>query len=380
MSATCAPARPAPLTRFDRYVLRRFLAASGLLLVLLVLTFVVLDYVEFVDDFLDRGASQRDVFGTYYLHYVPEMIRLVSPLAVFLGAIYTVSRLAQTMQLAALRSAGVSVWRFARPFLLAGAVITVALLGWNGWVVPRANVTVHEFQDEYYRDAPEERTGSEVVRQLAPDAILSVGYVDRNEARAFRTTAIRLDTASGGAPVGVLQRLDAPEMAWIDSLQTWRLTTPTLRTFAADGSESVRDLATLDTAFALLPRDLAQSERDAERMTIPEARAYVASLDRAGVRQRGRPVVAFHSKVAYPLANLILIALAVPLAARRRRGGQAAQFALGLGVAFLYLSLQRTIEPLGYVGGVPPEVAAWVAHAVFAVVAVWAMVRAHRVG
>ena len=368
------------MTRFDRYVLRRFLAASGLLLVLLVLTFVVLDYVEFVDDFLDRGASQRDVFGTYYLHYVPEMIRLVSPLAVFLGAIYTVSRLAQTMQLAALRSAGVSVWRFARPFLLAGAVITVALLGWNGWVVPRANVTVHEFQDEYYRDAPEERTGSEVVRQLAPDAILSVGYVDRNEARAFRVTAIRLDTASGGAPVGVLQRLDAPEMAWIDSLQSWRLTTPTLRTFATDGSESVRDLATLDTAFALLPRDLAQSERDAERMTIPEARGYVASLDRAGVRQRGRPVVAFHSKLAYPLANLILIALAVPLAARRRRGGQAAQFALGLGVAFLYLSLQRTIEPLGYVGDVPPEVAAWVAHAVFAVVAVWAMVRAHRVG
>ena len=380
MSATCAPARPAPLTRFDRYVLRRFLAASALLLVLLVLTFIVLDYVEYVDDFLDRGATQAQVFGTYYLHYVPEMIRLVSPLAVFLGAIYTTARLAQSMELAALRSAGVSVWRYARPFLLAGVVFTAAMLAWNGWVVPRANVVVHDFQNNYYREAPEERSGSEVVRQLAPDAVLAVGYVDRDEARAFRVTALRLDTASGGVPVGVRQRLDSPEMVWIDSLRTWRLTTPSLRTFGPAGGETVEDLASLDTAFALLPRDLAQSERDAERMTIPEAREYVASLERAGVRERGRPIVAFHSKLAYPLANLILVALAVPLASRRRRGGQAAQLALGLGVAFVYLSMQRTIEPLGYVGDVPPEAAAWVAHAVFAAVAMLAMWRAHRVG
>ena len=69
------------MTRFDRYVLVRFLAASGLLLALLIVTFVVLDYVEYVDDFLDRGATQAEVFGTYYLHYIPEIVRLVSPLA-----------------------------------------------------------------------------------------------------------------------------------------------------------------------------------------------------------------------------------------------------------------------------------------------------------
>ena len=367
------------MTRFDRYVLVRFLAASGLLLALLIVTFVVLDYVEYVDDFLDRGATQGQVFGTYYLHYVPEIVRLVLPLAVFLGAIYTTARLAQSMQLAALRSAGVSIWRYARPFLLAGIAITALMLAFNGWVVPRANVVVHAFQNQYYREAPEERTGSEVVRQLAPDALLAVGYFDRDEGRAFRVTALRLDTASGGAPIGVRQRLDAPEMEWIDSLRTWRLRTASLRTFGTGGAETVRESAELDTAFAVLPRDLAQSDRDAERMTLPEARAYVQSLDRAGVREKGRPVVSFHGKLAYPLANLILILLAVPLASRRRRGGQAAQLALGLGVAFVYLAMQKTIEPLGYVGDVPPEAAAWIPHALFALLAVGAMWRAHRV-
>ena len=364
------------MTRFDRYVLVRFLAASSLLLVLLIVTFVVLDYVEYVDDFLDRGATQREVFGTYYLHYIPEIVRLVSPLAVFLGAIYTTARLAQSMQLAALRSAGVSTWRFARPFLLAGVAITLVLLGFNGWTVPRANVVVHAFQNQYYRDAPENRTGSGLVRQLAPDAILTVNHFDREDGRAFGVTALRFDTL-GGAPVGIRERIDAAEMVWLDSLEKWNLKTVDVREF--EGEERFQETAGLDSAFAVLPRDLAQSERNAERMTLPEAAAYVRSLDRAGVREKGRPIVSLHSKLSYPLANLILIALAVPLASRRRRGGQAAQLALGLGVAFVYLAMQKTMEPLGYVGDIPPVLAAWIPHAVFAVLAVVALVRSHRV-
>ncbi|MEM1056048.1 MAG: LptF/LptG family permease [Bacteroidota bacterium] len=364
------------MTRFDRYILVRFLAACGLLLVLLIVTFVVLDYVEYVDDFLDRGATQAQVFGEYYLHYVPEIIRLVSPLAVFLGAIYVVARLAQSMQLAALRSSGISTWRFARPFVYAGVFITVLLLGFNGWVVPRSNVVVHAFQNQYYRDAPEDRTGSEIVRPLAPDAVLAVGYFDREEGRAFRVTALRFDTL-GGVPVGIRERIDAPEMEWLDSLSTWRLSNASIREFEVQ--ENVREIAQLDTAFALFPRDLAQGDRDAERMTLPEAVAYVESLDRVGVREKGRPIVSLHSKLSYPLANLILVLLAVPLAARRRRGGQAVQLALGLGVAFVYLAMQRTIEPLGWVGDVPPVWASWIPHLTFAVLTAVAIVRAHRV-
>ncbi len=88
--------------------------------------------------------------------------------------------------------------------------------------------------------------------------------------------------------------------------------------------------------------------------------------------------MAYHSKVAYPFANLILVLLAVPMAARRRRGGQAAQLAAGLGVAFLYLAFQKTIEPLGYVQTIPPVVAAWLPHLVFAAIAAVLLIRANR--
>ena len=364
------------MTRFDRFVLARFFAAFGLLLALLIVTFVVLDYVERVDDFMDRGAAMSDVFGTYYLHYVPEIIRLVSPLAAFLAAIFVTSRLAQSMQLAALRAAGISTLRFARPIALGGALIAVVMLGFNGWIVPRAVSVVHDFQNRYYRDAPERSGGSASVRQIAADAILSVGFFDREAARAYRVTAIQFDTTSASS--GVRARLDAAEMEWLDSLATWRLQRVSTRSFAAGGSVA-RELPTLDSAFALHPRDLAETNRDTERMTLPEARAFVQTLSRTGVREIGRPVVAYHAKLAYPLANFILAILAVPMASRRRRGGQAAQLAIGLGVAVVYLGVQKTMEPLGFVGDIPPELAAWAPHVLFGALALVALARMRRV-
>ena len=362
------------MTRFDWHLLRRFAAGSALLMVLLVATFVVLDFAERVDDFLDRQATAGLILG-YYVNYVPEIIQLTSPLALFLSAVYVTARLAQSMQLTAVHMAGVSLWRIMRPVVAAAAVFTAAMLWFNGFVVPRATAAVHAFQNEYYRDAPEAQSGSEIFRQTAPGVVLSAGFFDRREAQAYRVSLVTVGDSAGA---GVASRLDAAQMTWVDSLGVWRARDVVVREFGAGGAERFRTFATLDTALAVLPRDLAQSERDADRLTLPEARQFVQSLERAGVTERGRPLVAYYNRYAYPFANLVLVLIAVPLAAVRRRGGQAAQLAIGLGVAFVYLALQKTIEPLGYVQTVAPAVAAWLPHVLFGAVAAALLVRAHR--
>lgn len=362
------------MTRFDWHVLRRFVAGTALLMVLLIATFVVLDFAERVDDFLDRGAETGQILR-YYLFYIPEIIRLTSPLAVFLSAIYVTARLAQSMQLTAVRMAGVSLWRYMRPLVAFAVLFTGAMIGFNGFAVPLATAVVHEFQNEYYRDAPEGSGESEIVRQAAPGVILTAGFFDRREAQAFRVSLV---TVADTAGPGIRSRLDAQDMAWVDTLGLWRAENVVVRSFDASGRERFAVYETLDTTLAVLPRDLAQSSRDADRLTLPEARAFVRSLERAGVQERGRPLVSYYNKLAYPVANLVLVLLAVPLAAQRRRGGQAAQLALGLGVAFVYLAMQKTVEPLGYVQTVPPLVAAWLPHVVFGAAALALLLRARR--
>ena len=367
------------MTTFDRHIIARFLAATVLLVGLLIVFFVVLDYLEYVDDFMDRGATTAEVFGTYYLNYIPEIVRLTSPLAVFLAAIYVTSRLAQSLQLVALQSSGVSLYRLMLPFVAVGIVVTGFMFWFNGWIVPHTNAVVIEFQNAYYKKAPDSPRTTQLYRQNRPGSVLSVGFFDRRGELAYRVSLQDFEDAAGEAGAARLaRRIEASEMGWNDSLGVWQLRDVTLWTFAPDGEAARREVAVLDTVLQVLPRDLARTERDAERLTIPEARAHIEALRRAGADQLGRPLVSYYGKFSYPIANLLLVVIGVTLASVRRRGGQAVQFGIGLFIAFAYLALQKLSEPFGYAGTLPPVVVAWLPHVLFAGFALLLLVRARK--
>ncbi|HEX7069157.1 MAG TPA: LptF/LptG family permease, partial [Rhodothermales bacterium] len=142
------------MTTFDLHIIRRLLTGFLFLLAVLIVFYIVLHYVEFIDDFMDRGASQRDVFLVYYPNLVPEIVRLTTPLALFLTCVYLTGRLAQEFQILALQTSGVSLYRLMVPFTLVGVILTAAIFAFSGWIVPVTNDTVLDFEQQYLKDAP----------------------------------------------------------------------------------------------------------------------------------------------------------------------------------------------------------------------------------
>ncbi len=361
------------MLRFDWYIVRRLITGYALLIGILIVFFIVVHYSEHMDDFHDRAAPTREVFLAYYPNLIPEIIRLVSPLALFLTAIHLTGRLAQSMQLVALQSSGVSLYRILRPYAVVGIGVTVFMFFFNGWVVPQSNRTVLDFEQQYLKDQVRTVATTDIHRQNRPGSILTVSYYDRAGSVAHRISLQEFDDGNR-----MERRIDSPRMEWIDSLSVWRLREPVIRTFDQDGRViRVRSTA-LDTTLNLLPDDLARSERDVESMTITDAAGYLEELRRSGIAEMGRTMVAYYDKFAYPVANLILIFIALPIASVRRRGGQAAQIGIGLGIAFLYLALQKLAEPFGYSGELHPAIAAWLPHVVFAIMAVVILTSARK--
>ncbi len=331
----------------------------------LILFFVVLHYVEYSDDFADHGAPIREVFLVYYPNYVPEIVRLTSPLALFLASIYLTGKLAQELQLAALQTSGVSLYRLMVPYLVVAVGVTGFMFWFNGWVVPVTNDTVLAFEQQYVKEDTAPIDISDVHRQNRPGQLVTVGYYDADD-----SVAINVSLQEFGGENRLVSRIDARRMEWVDSLGVWRLKDATERAFnAADRLTVRRRITRLDTLLNIYPRDFARTGRDVETMTIPVAADYVAALRRSGAGHLGRPLVAYHTKFSYPLANLLLLIISVPLAAVRRRGGQAVRFGIALSVAFVYLALQKLTQPFGYSGDLSPLLTAWLPHAVFAVVA-----------
>jgi lipopolysaccharide export system permease protein len=360
------------MTLFERHIIKRLLKGFFVFIGALLVFFVVLHWVEYSDDFLDGGASAYEVFTTFYPSYVPEIVRLTSPLALFLSCIYVTGTLAQELQLIALQTTGVSLYRLMRPYVVVGLGVTLFMFGFNGWVVPRTNEVVVKYENEYLPHGNTTTSTSEIHRRNGPHTILSVGYYDRERKRAYDVSLQRFD-----GPTRLDARTDADRMEWVDSLRTWRLDDVVTRRFEADSIAQTKTTS-LDTTLHVYPRDLARSQTDVAAMTLPAARNYLQALQRAGAGHLERPLVAYYNKFAYPFANLILVLLGVPLASVRRRGGQAVQFAIGLFLAFVYLSVQKLTEPFGYSGALPPSLTAWLPHLLFTVVALVVLWRTRK--
>lgn len=343
----------------------------GLLIGGLILFFILLHNVEFIDDFMDRGATMSDVFLVYYPNYIPEIIRLTSPLALFISAIFLTSRLTQKLELASLQAAGVSLYRLMVPFVATGIAISILMFWFNGWVVPQTNQVRLAFEQDYTKDASRRAEYANIHRQNAPGSILSVNFYERKSKTASTVTLSQF-TREGTLE----QRIDADRMVWDDSTEVWSLLNPVIRTFDETGELSRVSPARLDTVLSLGPRDLARVQGDVEAMTITEAQDYLDTLQRTAANRTGPSLVSYHTKFSYPWANLILVILAVPMASVRRRGGHAVQLGLGLFVAFAYLAIMKLTEPFGYAGALSPSLTAWLPHVVFLAFSCWMVWRA----
>ncbi|MCS7082830.1 MAG: LptF/LptG family permease [Bacteroidetes bacterium] len=349
------------LKLLDRYLGRQLLAVYWFLMGAFVAVFVLLDFVEHMDDFYDRAIPWRVVLGQYYAAYLPEMIKLVSPAAVFVATLFVSSRLAQRSELIAFRAAGVSPGRMLRPYAVLGLSVVLFMEFFNGWVVPRANRTRIAFENRYFMREGRLIEASNVFRQNGPTSFLGIGYFDRQERIGYSVVLQEFDRPFGA----LVRRIDAARMHWVDSLRRWRFEEVYEQRFLPEGVV-LHERRSWDTTLALSPRDLARDERDVEQMTISEARSYLELLERTGASHIDRPRVDYYAKFAYPIANFVVILLGFPLASVRRRGGMALALTAGLLLSFAYMGLIKLFEPFGYEGELHPLLVVWAPHFCFA--------------
>ncbi len=82
--------------------------------------------MEKLDDFIDANAPTR-VIVEYYIASIPEIVKLMIPVAVLLAALFVTGRLSSQNELAAIKSSGISLYRIMAPFLIIALIISLAI-------------------------------------------------------------------------------------------------------------------------------------------------------------------------------------------------------------------------------------------------------------
>jgi len=346
------------MTVVTRYMLREFLKAAAACTAGFLLLFVVIDFVERADDFLRHHAGLVEV-ARYYLYRSPSIFVMISPVVVLLAVLITVSLRARANEFTALFSGGISLLRACAPLIAGCAAFSILALAASEVLVPRTNRGAREIAR--LRMRPEKVAAQFSLNRYwvrAGDGILSAQVVDasRGELHGFQYLELDRDFR-------LVRRIDA-RLATAGERGLWKLREGKERSFADPSRASA--FREREFAFPATIQAFLDGETPPEEMTYAQLSSYIADSRERGYDVR-RYEVDLNAKISYPLLNVIISTIAIPLSLYApRKGGTWRSIGTGLLVGFVcWVALSASLS-LGHKGLLPPAAAAWLPDALFA--------------
>ncbi len=129
------------MPRFDRYLLTQLLAVFGFFALVLVLVYWVNRAVGLFDQLIGDGQTAL-VFLEFSVLTLPNVIRVVLPIAAFAAAVFVANRLMQDSELVVMQATGFSAFRLARPVVIFGLIVAGALLVLSHVLVPASREAI----------------------------------------------------------------------------------------------------------------------------------------------------------------------------------------------------------------------------------------------
>jgi lipopolysaccharide export system permease protein len=357
----------------DRYIVKQFLVTALFALFAVLIIFIIIDAMEKLDDFIDRQAGWPIIIQ-YYVYFVPEIIKLIIPVAMLLASLFVTARLSAQNEWTAMKSSGISLYRIMVPYMAVALLVSVASVYFNGWIVPQANKKKFTIERVFLHKDVVSASGANIYIQDTPTRILSIGYFDEGRKAASR---VSIQDFSAADPTAMVERVDAVTMTWDTTSRQWTLNNGTRRWFH-QGKESLEQFISAPTGpLHFDPEDLRKKQEKPDEMDYYSLQQFIENQQRAG-QDVSRWLVDFYSKISFPFATVIVVLFGVPFSSVKRRGGVGVQLGISLLICFIYLIFMKVSQVFGYNGDINPLFTAWSANILFFVGAVTIMLRVQK--
>ncbi len=356
----------------DRYLVTQFIQTILFGLLVFTLIFVIIDMIENLDDFIDENVP-NNIIIQYYIVFIPEIIRLMIPVAVLLASLFVAGKMSNLNELTAIRSAGVSLYRYMLPFIAVAFLISILSVYFGGYVVPMANKQ-KVFIEREYMNKGVVSSGSNIFFQDTKTRIVSISTYNVNTEQAYRVSIQDFDEDD---ITKMVMRYDAPRMRFDSSKQAWNLFNGTKRLFT-DRKETIENyvLETIEN-LNFTPGEVIEKQRKTQELNLSELELYAENQLRSG-NNPTRVLIEYHSRFAFAFASVITVLFGLPISANRRKGGLALQFGINLLITFVYLVFMQISKSFGKNGVLDPILTAWFANGVFLLAAIINLIRVRR--
>jgi len=361
----------------DRYLLRELLIPLGYCLGGLLIFWIACDLLAELDEFQQERLGVLEI-AEYYLVRLPELLDLISPVALLLALLYTLTHHARHHELIAMRAAGVGLWRLCLPYLAVGLVFSLLLHFLTERWLPNSAERADQIRKQHARtDADDPRWQADLA------------FRNDQHDRFWRIPLYNVETGEmldpfvqWNQPNGPPRELQAERGVWTNKVWTFYNVSEFVSTNGIPWRKS--DVLSMPE-FTETPEQI-RSEIKVSRLTsvraarkvqltVAEILDYKRLHPRLDSEMQAKLDTQLHARLASPWTSLVVVLIAVPFGAPSGRRNVFVGVAAGIFICFVYFVLQKLGLAFGTGGHLPPLVAAWLPNAVFGGAGAWMISR-----
>ncbi len=349
-----------------RYILGEILSHAFIGCVIFTFILFMKELPRILEMIVHNSSTFVSVFQ-FVLYTLPNFFMVTVPMAVLVGVLLGLSRLAADSEIIAMRASGLGIGYFVRVASIVAVGGTLIGLANSLYIAPRANQAILALEKSLAMQASYEIL-PRVFDEDFHNSVLYVQDVRSGTGAAHWRQVFMADTSD---PINPQIITAASAIVANDSNPD---AGPELMMRLRDGAQHQTvafqpqqyNISTFD--FTDMP--LVGSQQSESHLGRLDTDIYAMPMSALWQRSRApdgkRFLIEIHKRFAYPAACLVLMLIGVPLGVTSRRGGKSFAWIFTILLVFIYYLLSSTGIALGKQNWISAFFAVWSANLIFA--------------
>jgi lipopolysaccharide export system permease protein len=349
----------------DRYIFAELLSPFSLSLGALCFVMLTRELLRLVELLVSKGVGFFAVLKVF-AHLLPSFLVLTLPIAGIIASITAFGRLSIDKELVAMRAAGLSLLRLARPVFLFALLVFGLTLWLAQWGQPWSSMNLKKVALNLLRDQLVLALERGSFNEPIPKMMIYVS--DQGEEPSASGIFISDERNADDPRIIVAQKYQVLIDASTDQVAL-RLQDGVIHSRPDQLDQyQLASFSSYDLKLSLNQSGYASTE---ERPTYDQLIAQLAQSqwrDPLALRR----LMEYYKDLAFPTASLVFCILGVPVGIVSKRSGRIGGFAVGVLVVIIYYVLNVACEFLVTTATITPFAGAWLPNGIFSVVTlVW---------
>lgn len=361
------------IKKLDRYIIGKYLSAFIFTMVLVSMVSIAINYFENIDKFIVAKIGFGQALTEYYLHFLPWINGLLSPVFALIAVIFFTSRMARNSEIITILASGVSYDRFLRPYLLSGILIAAVLWVANNYVIPNSTRIKNEFETEKIKRNLKDNLTNDIHFFISPNEKAYFRYYNDRDSSAKN---FRLEKIKDGK---LIKLLKAEELNFIGRPNKWQMLNIEERYFdGLDEKFVISRNVKIDTVFPFKPEDFTRYTKQMEMMSTTDLRAFIYEEKQRGIGTAKTYLIELYRRTSDPFTIIILTMIGVTVASRKVRGGLGLHLALGVIIGAVFVIISKFSVTFASNLSLSPLLGVWIPNIVFSLVAYFLYKKAQK--